>query len=68
MSHFARVPVVRRYLDMDISLEQSSLYNWIDYVSGLLLKLADGLRRLFLVEDLVDSLKVHNLHFNTDTS
>jgi hypothetical protein len=49
----------RRYLDLDISLEQSSLHNWTDCVSGQLLKLAENLRRLFLVEDLVDSLKVH---------
>ena len=43
---------------MDISLQQSTLYNIAENVSSQLLKLAAWLRQLFLVEDFVDSLKV----------
>jgi hypothetical protein len=53
----------QRYLDMDISLEQSTLYYWVELVSGELLNLISTLRRLFLVEDLVDSLKFYALMY-----
>jgi len=49
------------YLDMDISIERSTLYRWAEQVSGELLHLIGTLRRLVLVEDLVDSLKFYAL-------
>jgi hypothetical protein len=49
----------QRYLDMDISIEQSTLHRWAEQVSVELLNLSGTLRRLFLVEDLVDSLKFY---------
>jgi len=49
---------VRRYLEMDISLPPDSVHKFADEMSTHLLCSVSEVRRLFLVEDMVDTLKV----------
>jgi hypothetical protein len=51
----------RRYLDMDISLSQSANNELADNLCHLVSKFANSARRLFLVEDMIDSLKFYAL-------
>ena len=48
----------RRYLEMDISLPSDSVHKFADQLSEHLLCTISEVRRLFLVEDMVDTLKV----------
>ena len=52
------VCAARRYLEMDISLPSDSVHKFADEVCGHLLSCISEVRRLFLVEDMVDTLKV----------
>jgi len=54
----AKCADVRRYLEMDISLPSDSVHKFADEVCGHLLCSIGEVRRLFLVEDMVDTLKV----------
>jgi hypothetical protein len=47
----------QRYLDMDISLPTDSVHKVADQLATHLVSMVNELRRLFLVEDMVDSLK-----------
>ena len=51
----------RRYLDMDISVEKSTLHNAAEQLCGQFMAAITGLRRLILIEDMVDSLKVFTI-------
>lgn len=51
----------QRFLDMDISIQQSTLHDLADQLAEQLLKYLNALRRLFLVEDMFDSLKFAGL-------
>jgi len=48
----------RRYLEMDISVPSDVVHKFADEVSEHLLCAVSEVRRLFLVEDMVDTLKV----------
>ena len=48
----------RRYLEMDISLPSDSVHKFADELCSHLLSCISEIRRLFLVEDMVDTLKV----------
>lgn len=49
---------LRQYLDQDVALSQDLVHKHSDVVLAKLNKSIVELRRLFLVEDLVDSIKV----------
>lgn len=59
-SVFNSFPAVslRQYLDQDVSLSEDTVHKYSDVVLAKLNKIIVDLRRLFLVEDLVDSIKV----------
>lgn len=50
--------VFRSYLDLDISLQTDTVHKFADHLVSNSLCVVNELRRLFLVEDMVDSLKV----------
>jgi len=54
---------VRRYLEMDISVPSDSVHKFADQLSAHLVCTVSEVRRLFLVEDMVDTLKVCALTF-----
>ncbi|XP_026211421.1 reticulon-4 isoform X4 [Anabas testudineus] len=47
----------KQYLDQDVSLSEDTVHKYSDVVLAKLNKIIVDLRRLFLVEDLVDSIK-----------
>ena len=51
----------RRYLEMDISLPSDAVHKFADQLSTHLQCSVSEVRRLFLVEDMVDTLKVCQL-------
>lgn len=48
----------RAYLDMDISLPDERVHHYTDLVIKHVVKMITDFRRLFLVEDMIDSIKV----------
>lgn len=56
----------RQYLDHDVSLSEDSVHKYSDVVLAKLNKVIVELRRLFLVEDLVDSIKVRTAPTHTN--
>ncbi len=48
----------RQYLDQEVALSEDMVHKYSDMVLSKLNKAIGELRRLFLVEDLVDSIKV----------
>lgn len=48
----------RQYLDQEVALSEDMVHKYSDVVLAKLNKTIGELRRLFLVEDLVDSIKV----------
>ncbi|MEQ2231230.1 hypothetical protein ILYODFUR_037362 [Ilyodon furcidens] len=51
----------RQYLDQEVALSDDTVHKYSDVVLEKLNKTIEELRRLFLVEDLVDSIKVRLL-------
>lgn len=49
---------LRQYLDQEVALSEDMVHKYSDLVLAKLNKTIGELRRLFLVEDLVDSIKV----------
>ncbi len=49
---------LRQYLDQEVALSEDMVHKYSDMVLARLNKTIGELRRLFLVEDLVDSIKV----------
>lgn len=52
----------RQYLDQEVALSEDMVHKYSDMVLAKLNKTICDLRRLFLVEDLVDSIKVRQDH------
>lgn len=48
----------RQYLELDLSISDSKVHEIADLVAKHFVCFATEMRRLFLVEDMVDSLKV----------
>lgn len=59
-------PPLRQYLGHDVSLSEDAVHKYSDIVLAKLNKIIVELRRLFLVEDLVDSIKVRMASAHTD--
>lgn len=55
---------LRQYLDQEVALSEDMVHKYSDMVLAKLNKSIVELRRLFLVEDLVDSIKVRRTHWN----
>jgi len=55
--------IYRHFLDMDISLQTDAVHKFADEVVSHLLSATNELRRLFLVDDMVDSIKASVMHF-----
>ena len=53
--------MLRRFLEVDLSLPQDKVHKLADYFAKEGVKVINELRRLFLVEDIVDSIKVRCL-------
>jgi len=49
---------VRRYLEMDVLVSSDSVHRFADQLSEHIVCTVAEVRRLFLVEDVVDTLKV----------
>lgn len=55
--------VCRQYLEQEVALSEDMVHNYSDMALAKINKTIGDLRRLFLVEDLVDSIKVRTERF-----
>lgn len=55
----------RQYLEMDLSVSETKVHEVSDVAVKHFVSVLTELRRLFLVEDMVDSLKVFLLRHNS---
>ncbi len=58
MWYLLRFCTCRKFLDLDIAVHTDVVHKFASVVTSQLLSIIAKLRRLFLVEDMIDSLKV----------